>query len=660
MVKVARFLMAISIIVSGIAFSPPTAQAKSCPDVEFIFARGSGESLGDDSMTAWRASIEAELQDSSLTYDFYELGSAEQGGFSYPAVAVAGSTEGYFNLLGAVVSGGESLEFGASVVSGSRELQSYITQTSRACPDTHYVLGGYSQGAMVVSRTLPSLDADKIVYAATFGDPKLYLPEGKGIVPAACLGRDFSNYRAYVPDCRAYEGVLGSYRPYQSTGYLDKLGAWCNTKDVMCSSGVSLKDHTAYVSSGLYRQAAAKIKQQLSQAYPSAVSESATDHVTHNLAIIIDSTDSMGPMIQKYKTEARKLAQQIFATGGKVALFEYRDLADPFTTVQHCDYTCTYEEFSARLDAITTANGGDEPESALSAIYFAMNSLKWQVGATKSIVLLTNAAYLSPDRDGVSLADVTRRSLEIDPVNVYVITRGVRKDDYLDLVRQTGGKVFSIGNELELSSEYILNRPVALLSSESYFARPGDTITFDASDSYDLGGTELSYDWDLDGDGNFEFIDAASRLDFRYSELFSGHIQVRVHNRSGRSSTMSARVDVATSSMFHPPTLTVSSVSQLDSDRVRIKFTTDAEKVLVIADDAILGYIDARTQQDFILRDLASVAEFKLVPCSDSIRGTAQTVPISLPASTISTPHSVSTDLAASSVPTAPNAGVAQ
>lgn len=627
MSKLVRFLMAISICVGSIIFSPPVVNAKSCHDVEFIFARGSGESLNDTGMTAWRDALTSELKGSSLTYNFYELGSEKQDGFSYPAVAVAGSAEGYFNLVGAVVSSGESSNFGSSVISGSRELKSYVNHISRSCPKTKFVLGGYSQGGMVVSRTLPELDANKIAYAASFGDPKLYLPEGQGIMPAACLGKDYSNYRAYVPDCRAYEGVLGSYRPYQPAGYLDKIGVWCNTKDIMCSSGVSLKDHTSYVSAGLYSQAAAKIKQRLSQEFPGKLTD---DTATRNLAILIDSTGSMGSMISRYKNEAEKLAKQVFDEGGKVALYEYRDLNDPFTPVRHCDYSCSYDEFSARLRTITARGGGDAPESALSAIMVAMNSLKWQVGATKSIVLLTDAPYLSPDRDGVSLADVTRRSLEIDPVNVYIIAKSPDQKCYAELAEATGGKVFGIKDELDLSTEFMLSRPVAILSSESYHAAVDEKIVFDASKSFGLKGEELHYDWDLDGDGVFELTDAEAKLESSYPAVFSGFIQVRVRNEAGYYSTMSAQVSVVDPRAPQPalPEITSLTVDSVTSDSARLHFSTDAENLLLVINDAVAGSINAKAQSTLTITNLTSTIEVKLIPYSATAKGAAKVVTI--------------------------------
>lgn len=611
-------------------FPVTSAAAQSCRDLEFIFARGSGESLGDQSFSAWKSAISQKLAGSQLNYHFYELGSTAQDGFQYPAVAVAGSLNGYLNLLGAVISGGESSKFGSSVLEGSQELQHYMTKISKACPSTKFVLGGYSQGAMVVSRTLPKLDSEKIVYASTFGDPKLYLPEGQGIVPAACLGRDYSNYRVYVPDCHAYEGILGGFRPYQPDAYLGKLGTWCNEKDIMCSSGMSLKDHTSYVDAELYVQAAATITTKIKAAFPSqttAVTMPSSSGIVHNLAIIIDSTGSMSSMINTYKTEAKKLAQQVFSSGGKVALYEYRDLSDPFLPVQHCDYTCDYDDFVAKLDKISTSGGGDDDESALSAIMTAMNTLKWQVGATKSIMLLTDAKYLAPDRDGVTLAEVTKRSLEIDPVNVYIMTTSAQQEFYQELATETNGAVFDIAKDLSLSTETILSRPVAILPNLTYEAKVGETLRFDASASYSIGdesGT-LSFDWDLDGDGVFEIENGPAVIERSYSETSEHFIQVRVRDADGDTpSTMSTKVEILAQD-FTPATISELSTRAISTSSAEIAFATDAEQVLLIVDDAVVGLLDP-DQQKFILQDITGTHEITLVPYRNGRRGESRSI----------------------------------
>ena len=621
-------------IIAGLnSFYAPDVAAKGCHDLEFIFARGSGEALNDQSLLAWKKEITTAMSGADLDYAFYELGSASQDGFQYPAVAVAGSFDGYANLLGAVVSGGESSKFGSSVLEGSRELQHYITKASASCPATKFVLGGYSQGAMVISRTLPQLDAEKIVYASTFGDPKLYLPEGKGLMPAACLGREHSNYRIHAPDCHAYEGVLGSLRPYQSDGYFNKLGTWCNEKDIMCSSGMSLKDHTSYVGADLYSHAAATISAKVKAAFPEQtvdVNISDIAATTHNLAIIIDSSGSMSKMIETYKAEAKKLAKKVFSSGGKVALYEYRDLKDPFLTVQHCDYTCDYETLVAKLDEIKTDGGGDDDESALSAILYAMNSLKWQVGATKSIMLLTDAKYLAPDRDGVTLAEVTKRSLEIDPVNIYVMTSSKYQSAYQELTTETNGAVIDIAKDLDFSTDKILSRPVAVLPNLYYEARVGETLYFDASESYALGdeSTKLSYDWDLDGDGEFEIENGAPAIECSYDHPAEHFIQVRVHDaRDSAPSTMSAKVKIV-EELSASSTISELSSRPLSSHSAEINFATDAEQVLLIVDELPLGFINPKTTQKFTLEDISSPREVTLVPYRAEYRGESRTITV--------------------------------
>jgi hypothetical protein len=87
-----------------------------------------------------------------------------------------------------------------------------------------------------------------------------------------------------------------------------------------------------------------------------------------------------------------------------------------------------------------------------------MNSLEWKYGATKSLVVLTDAGFLSPDRDGVSIEQVIKLSKEIDPVNFYIITEPENADDYTLLAEGTGGQVVTNLDELSLLTDYIMER----------------------------------------------------------------------------------------------------------------------------------------------------------------------------------------------------------
>ena len=607
--------------------------ASVCDDVKIIFARGSGEELGDVSETAWRSSLTADLQSSNLKYSFYELGSKSQAGYQYPATAVGGSLESMINLIGASLSSGESFRFGESVNQGVNELRAYILSVSAMCPNTRFVLGGYSQGGMVISKAITQkLGTSKIIYAATFGDPKLYLPEGVGSDPAACRGEDFSNYRAYVPDCQTAEGILGGYNPYQKNDMLDKLGAWCNSKDIMCGATVNmfnlLGGHTSYTTQDLYQHAAHTISNKLAQALPGHGIKiwTRTDITSQDTAILIDSTGSMSPLINKYKSEAKRLAKKTLDSGGRVALYEYRDLfEDPESTIKHCDFGCSYDDFVKELDSIETAHGGDLDESALGALLQTMNTLDWQKGATKSIVLLTDAGYHMPDYDGTTLSDVTQRALEIDPVNVYTVAPESLRDEYAGLTEGTSGNFFNTEDDLAKVADYLTNRPIAVLSLDQYSGAPGETITFDASESV-ATNTIDHYEWDLDFDGVFETRTDSPKIQATYPNATTGIVQVRVVDKQNLVSTMSATVTIKTPEAL-AQILSLDSTKQ-DNSTYQIDFamSTNAEMALVVVDGNIVGRTDRRS---FILTDVNRVTSVMLVPFSHSgVRGTSSEITI--------------------------------
>lgn len=430
----------------------PAVNAISCPDLKIIFARGSGEKRWvDQNYLTFKQELEQKLKLVDLKYEFEDL--------DYPAINVANP----WTLLSAYISGGESYEFGESVDTGINNLISAVNNPS--CPNAKFVVAGYSQGAMVVSKAVQSLNPDKIIYAATFGDPKIYLPEGEGLVPAACKGKNLSNYRIYVPDCKAYEGILGAFRPYQPEALINKMGTWCNKMDILCSSHYSLSSHLSYISDGLYADASKFIFAKICEAFGLN-----NKYVSlHDTAILIDSTGSMGDLIDDYKTEALRLAEKTFAASGRVALYDYRDLDDPYEVTEHCNFeTCTLARIKEELDKIEVDGGGDTDESLLSASFNMMKKLSWKYGSTKSVVVLTDAFYHNPDIDGVGFDDVVALSKKIDPVNFYVIAPEDVISEYEELAVATGGGVASTISDLSLLTDTIIARYDSLPRVEDF------------------------------------------------------------------------------------------------------------------------------------------------------------------------------------------------
>ena len=221
--------------------------ARGCRDVEVVFARGSGQPQDTgETFLELQKDMSLAASQAQMSYRITDL--------NYEAVAITAN-----NILGTYVSAGEAYSFGRSVAGGVAELKNYAKERTTACPDTYWVLAGYSQGAMVIQDSLEAFDADKIVYIMLFGDPKLYLPEGEGFNPPACRGKGLSKYRAYVPNCDTDNGILGARDPYEFTGLAGRYGLWCNDNDFICGSSknpLNTHGHSLYEENGSIRSAA--------------------------------------------------------------------------------------------------------------------------------------------------------------------------------------------------------------------------------------------------------------------------------------------------------------------------------------------------------------------------------------------------------------------
>lgn len=459
LVRLKAFVFALAILLSAAPIYSEghngQVQAAGCPDLKIIFARGSGgERFTSGDYLDFKAAMETKLATTDLNYVFDDL--------DYPAVSIDVGEGHLGTLLGAYFGGGEAYEFGDSVRKGTNKLAEMINND--VCKSTKYVVAGYSQGALVVLNGLDKINPEKIIFAATFGDPKIYLPEGAGPVPAACAGKNLSEYRIYVPDCRAYKGIMGGRNPYMTDGYDGKIGTWCNKYDAMCSSHFNVKSHTSYETDGIYEDASRYILSKIGTEF--GISNQYTS--PHDTAILIDSTGSMSGLIARYKAEALRLAKKTLEAGGRVALYDYRDLNDGYEPVERCNFeTCDLESFKNGLDVIQADGGGDTPESLLSASLHVMKQLNWKLGSTKSLVILTDAGYHSPDLDGTTFYDVQKLSKQIDPVNFYIITPEV--EAYQALADATGGAVASSVDDLSTLTDTIMERYDSLPRVEEEF-----------------------------------------------------------------------------------------------------------------------------------------------------------------------------------------------
>lgn len=172
--------------VMGVGVPSASAQppAPACPDVEVVFARGTGEApgvggVGQGFVDAVRA------QAAPRSVGVYAV--------NYPAGDNFADRE----------------VFAATVIDGIRDAGNRLTTMSVACPDTKMVLGGFSQGAVVsgftTSNVVPSSVpaavaptplspevADHVAAVVLFGTPSGPFLDKYG-APAITIGPDYAD-----------------------------------------------------------------------------------------------------------------------------------------------------------------------------------------------------------------------------------------------------------------------------------------------------------------------------------------------------------------------------------------------------------------------------------------------------------------------------------
>jgi hypothetical protein len=209
-----------AVVAAFALLSPPTpaASADPCPDVEVVFARGSGEpagvgGIGGSFVDALRGQI------GGRSLGVYPV--------NYPA-----STD--FSDPG----------FPVTVIDGIRDAGSHIESMAANCPKTREVLGGYSQGAAVAGFFTSAAIPPGVPAAAV---PPVMPPEIANHVAAVTLfGTPSSQF------LQKYGAPTIAIGPL----YQPKTLELCAPGDGICGNGDDPVAHVAYGVNGMTGQAA--------------------------------------------------------------------------------------------------------------------------------------------------------------------------------------------------------------------------------------------------------------------------------------------------------------------------------------------------------------------------------------------------------------------
>ena len=227
--QIARFVVrpVVALIsLCGLLLGPiPVGSAQPCPDVDVVFARGTGEPPGvGGSGEPFIDSLRSQVGAKSL--DVYPVNYEASSDFSDP------------------------VQFAQSVVDGIKDAGGHVQSTAASCPNTKIVLGGYSQGAavagFVTSAAIPAgVPAEYVPFL-----PKPLPPEVANHVAAVTLfGKPSAQW---LQSYGAPAIVIGPL-------YAPKTIDLCAPGDTICdgdAGGAPSLAHAAYPVNGMTVQAA--------------------------------------------------------------------------------------------------------------------------------------------------------------------------------------------------------------------------------------------------------------------------------------------------------------------------------------------------------------------------------------------------------------------
>jgi hypothetical protein len=198
----------------------PSAAAEPCPDVEVVFARGSGEAPGVGGIgQPFIDALRSQIGNRSLTV--YPVNYPASTDFSNP-------------------------NFPLTVIDGIRDASSHIESMAANCPNTKEVLGGYSQGAAVAGYTTSAAVPPGVPASAV--PPPMPPDVAKHVAAVALFGTPSGQF------LQKYNAPPLTIGPL----YQPKTLELCAQGDPICGTadGNDLAAHTSYPVNGMTSQAA--------------------------------------------------------------------------------------------------------------------------------------------------------------------------------------------------------------------------------------------------------------------------------------------------------------------------------------------------------------------------------------------------------------------
>lgn len=450
-------LWSAALVLTISALLPLPLKAAGCNDIDVIYARGSGQIT---SATSGQAGYEAERdalfsklhaafdgnQNLNVSYQDLAAGMAGTSG-NYPAVGIGGTNDpitSFLNMLNAastLFDESKLSTYGNSVSGGVNLLLEYISNNSRVCPNTRYVLAGYSQGAQVMGNALSdsrfSAYLNNISYTALMGDPKFN--QGTD-ASSAGVTQDVAWYRGGSnTNQNNIGGVLKARYPYMPNSLLYRVGSWCLNGDAICSNSnpnpnyLALRNNTAH---GQYASAqnntindavfeiASQVKSDLTELGGKAITTNLSSNIykicnnaKQDIAILMDNTPAMAARAAFYQNMAvnvRNILQTSCDTRAAVVSFglatdaQNPQILNGFTRDPTTNATSL---LNTRANSTSTILA---PTKVRQAMDLALDYLPWRQDAEKAFIIISPSigdGYTAGARDYVSMDNLLKDSL---------------------------------------------------------------------------------------------------------------------------------------------------------------------------------------------------------------------------------------------------------
>lgn len=171
-----------------------------------------------------------------------------------------------------------------------------------------------------------------------------------------------------------------------------------------------------------------------------------------DVLFILDCTASMRGELDAIRDTIIEFVNSVCADGmhTRVGLVEFRDRLNgeehQALLFDGHPFTANAAAFQAEVSKLKATGGGDEPESSLDAILLALKQ-PFDAEATKILVLVTDAPPHIPDKDAVSVEEVSDaiKKAGVKQFHMIIRTQHAKSQVYLQLLEGTRGLAFELG-----------------------------------------------------------------------------------------------------------------------------------------------------------------------------------------------------------------------